>query len=95
MNLSFILALLFICEQGLALHWACRDVWFGKPAEEDALKAIKQFPDYGLRTNRRMSQHLFVQPQYLDPPFSPVTNRHTEDMVQLPKIWRSGESNSP
>ena len=86
MDLSFILALLFTWQLAAAADYgyACRDVWFGKPSSRDALDALSQFPhQYGLR--------LFVQPQYLNPAFSPVKNPYGQSIVQIPKIWRAGK----
>ena len=65
----------------------------GIPSLADCSKAYDKIP-YALVPpgGPPDMDRLFVEPQYLQPPFSPVYNPYAamNDIIQLPKIWRHG-----
>lgn len=72
---------------------SCDAQLYGKPKSYDCFDLYKQlpggtlFPDIDPDVPRS-----FVEPKFLDPPFTPVPNPYSTQMVQLPKIWRIGRS---
>ena len=70
----------------------CDKELFGTPNPADCVEAIRWIPYFGLPIERNPATAIrtFVEPQFLDPPFSPVKNDFRLGkyaLVQLPKIW--------
>ena len=75
---------------GEGLYFKCPQVWFGKPNPKDCAVALEQFPDFqkGSITARARDRRMFVEPQFLEPPFRRLENPFQTSMEQLPKIYR-------
>ena len=76
-------------------QYICDSFTYGRPDPIDCASAIQSVkggkppPDPSI-----VEPRLFVEPQYLDPPFDAVSpNPFKNDIVQLPKIWRHSEPN--
>ena len=70
----------------------CDRELFGTPNPADCVEAIRWIPYFGFPIERgpATASRTFVEPQFLDPPFSPVKNYYSLEkyaLVQLPKIW--------
>ena len=66
---------------------------YGKPNVNDCFDLYKQLPGETLSPGINPdAPRSFVEPKYLEPPFTPVPNPYSTSMVQLPKIWRAGEA---
>ena len=86
--LLFTTTLLFTSAQ-----LTCDTSTLGSPVRYDCSGAFNKLP-YALDPMGGAPEkfRLFVEPQYLAEPFSGVPNPYGKgiEMVQLPKIWRSG-----
>ena len=71
----------------------CSGDLFGQPVANDCKEAMKWIPYFmspsGGAKNPATALRLFVEPQFMDLPFSPVSNPYSPlAIVQLPKIWK-------
>ena len=70
-------------------QFKCDYRMYGRPKVEDCASAFLSLPDAKFaQTIRLATFRKFVEPQLLEPPFSPVENDLASTMEQLPKIWR-------
>ena len=69
---------------------------FGRPGLEDCASTFLALPDAkeSRRTEKLGLVRKFVEPQFLDPPFSRVENNLGSEMEQLPKFWRYSKLSS-
>ena len=66
----------------------CDKDFYGSPKIEDCNQAIFWIP-------KKDQAHLFAEPQLLNPPFNSVQNPYApRAIIQLPKIFKYGESNN-
>ncbi|KAL2037091.1 hypothetical protein N7G274_010218 [Stereocaulon virgatum] len=69
----------------------CDSTLYGRPNPTDCLKLYEQLPGGPKSPQIRLeTPRFFVEPKFLLPSFSPVSNPFRTDMVQLPKLWRQG-----
>ena len=92
-RLTVFIAIVGLWQQVVA-QYKCSGQVFGRPKLEDCASAYLAMPndrsrggEFNLKTLR-----YFVEPQLLNPPFSPVENELVQSMEQLPKMWRYSES---
>lgn len=94
MNLiSILLTLLhlFIHSSAASPQSSCDAKLYGKPEVKDCFDLYRQLPGETLSPDINPDEpRSFVEPKFLDPPFTPVFNPYHSQMVQLPKIWRVG-----
>ena len=71
-------------------QWKCNSRIFGRPVLEDCASTFLALPDAKetVRTEKLSLVRKFVEPQFLEPPFSPVQNDLATEMEQVPKFWR-------
>lgn len=75
------------CHAGVV----CNKGHYGAPDVYDCTLAISAMPDgehIDNPTPRILAFRNFVEPQFLDPPFTRVQNDLNDTMVQLPKVFR-------
>lgn len=73
-----------ICDAGL----------YGLPDPDACLEARTFLPESYQKDSLAVRiRRLFVEPQYLQPPFSAVRTPYENNIVQVPKIWSAGLSN--
>jgi len=64
---------------------------YGKPEVNHCFDLYNQLPGETLSPDINPdAPRSFVEPKFLEPPFTPVPNPYMSQMVQLPKIWRAG-----
>lgn len=90
----------FLIWSALSLHLPCvfaqlkcDSTLYGRPDPTDCVELYEQLP--GGRKSPHISLEMpryFVEPKFLRPVFSPVSNPFRTEMVQLPKVWRQGSS---
>ena len=69
----------------------CNAYIYGKPDAYDCFNLYTQLPGETLSPQVEKDHYRsFVEPRFLDPPFTFVPNPLQAQMVQLPKIWRQG-----
>ena len=69
----------------------CNAYIYGKPDAYDCFNLYTQLPGETLSPQVKKDHYRsFVEPRFLDPPFTFVPNPLQAQMVQLPKIWRQG-----
>ena len=69
----------------------CDKEFYGSPKIEDCNQAIFWIPKKNPNAD---SSHIFAEPQLLSPPFNAVKNPYApKAIIQLPKIFKYGESN--
>ena len=92
--LSFIMLMTFL--DFAASQYKCDFRMYGRPKVEDCASAFLTLPDAReIRLTLRLSTfRKFVEPQLLEPPFSPVDNDLASEMEQLPKFWKFSEPSS-
>ena len=71
----------------------CSGALFGYPNPNDCIEAMRWIPYFsspgGSTKDPATAIRQFVEPQFLDPPFSPVSNPYAPlAIVQMPKIWK-------
>ncbi|CAD6567266.1 MAG: hypothetical protein ASARMPREDX12_000170 [Alectoria sarmentosa] len=88
-RISLILAL-FGSAQVVFSQWKCDYQVYGRPQLDDCEGALLSMPDALSkgRTTKLAAFRKFVEPQYLEPPFSQCHNELDAPMEQLPKFWR-------
>ena len=70
----------------------CDKNFYGSPKIEDCKQAIFWIPK---RNPNADQAHVFAEPQLLNPPFNAVKNPYApKAIIQLPKIFKYGESNN-
>lgn len=86
---SSILALLAF-TQVVCSQWKCDYRLYGRPKLDDCAGALLSMPDASSKspTPKLAAVRKFVEPQYLEPPFSQCRNELDAPMEQLPKFWR-------
>lgn len=74
-------------------QYKCDFRMYGRPKLEDCASTFLALPDAKeiMPTLKMSTLRKFVEPQLLDPPFSPVENDLGSEMEQLPKFWRHRE----
>lgn len=77
-----------------AAQFKCDVRMYGRPKLEDCASTHLALPNPRSRGPEFGYSNLrhFVEPQLLEPPFSPVENDLVEEMEQLPKFWRYSKS---
>ena len=69
----------------------CDKEFYGSPKIEDCNQAIFWIPKKNPNAD---ASHIFAEPQLLNPPFNAVKNPYApKAIIQLPKIFKYGESN--
>ncbi len=87
---------LLIHRNAASPYSACDAQIYGRPNTNDCFDLYKQLPGETLSPDINPDEpRSFVEPKFLDPPFTPVLNPYRSQMVQLPKIWRVGTSSKP
>ena len=82
----------FATPNPLPLGPQCDKDLYGSPKIEDCNEAIFWIPKNNPNAN---SMHIFAEPQLLNPPFKAVENIFApKAIIQLPKIFKYGESNN-
>ena len=78
------------CAQIVFSQWKCDYRTFGRPQLVDCASALLSMPDAASTspTSKLRAVRKFVEPQYLEPPFSQCQNELDAPMEQLPKFWR-------
>ena len=81
---------LIACAQIVFSQWKCDYRIYGKPKLVDCAGAILSMPDATSKvpTSKLRAIRKFVEPQYLEPPFSECQSELDAPMEQLPKFWR-------
>ncbi|KAG7006747.1 hypothetical protein G7Y79_00013g035190 [Physcia stellaris] len=81
---------LLIVQSVQAGSYRCDAQWMGRPKLRDCRTLFSQLPFATTHGDGQLdATRLFIEPQFLTPPFSPVENPFpVNSMVQLPKIWR-------
>ena len=81
---------LLIVQSVQAGSYRCDAEWMGRPKLQDCRILFSQLPFATTHGDGQLdATRLFIKPQFLTPPFSPVENPFpVNSMVQLPKIWR-------
>ena len=90
---SLVLSLLTTTQVVLS-QWKCDSQVYGRPVLEHCAKVLTSMPDASAKspTTRLAAMRKFVEPQYLEPPFSRCRNERDAPMEQLPKLWRYSQS---
>ena len=84
---------ILLCFQYVFSHFQCIAGLYGKPAAKDCFELYEQLPGNALSPHVKVDvPRSFVEPKFLQPRFCPVPNPFATEMVQLPKIWRQGQS---
>ena len=95
MSTLFVLyILIFVAIEPYLIHAEskCDASVYGRPEINDCFDLYNQLPGETLSPDVNPdAERSFVEPKFLDPPFTPVPNPYATQMVQLPKIWRVGE----
>ena len=74
----------------------CDATLYGQPSRDDCEATLDLIPEAEHRGSpAARERHLFVEPQYLRPPFSTVQTPYENKIIQVPKIWRTGSSIAP
>ncbi len=82
---------LLIHRNAASSYSACDAHVYGKPEAQDCFHLYNQLPGETLSPDINPDEpRSFVEPKFLDPPFTLVYNPYHSQMVQLPKIWRMG-----
>ncbi|KAL9137139.1 MAG: hypothetical protein Q9175_001651 [Cornicularia normoerica] len=86
---SMILALIAY-NQVVLSQWKCDYQIYGRPQLDDCVGALLSMPDASSKstTTKLAAVRKFVEPQYLEPPFSQCRNELDAPMEQLPKFWK-------
>lgn len=75
----------------------CEGARFGVPNRQDCLEAMFWIPYHNKPASITLDAralHIFAEPRLLSPPFKGIKNKEApRAVVQLPKIWKFGESN--
>ena len=92
-------SILLLCSLQFSLvrSLICSDELYGNPKVDDCEQALLEIPFAKESPRSYLSRHphVFTEPQYQQPPFRQVTNNYRpEAVIQLPKIWKHGESYS-
>ncbi len=94
---SPIILFIYSLHVSLVRSVVCNKELYGSPKATDCDQVLLKIPfagHFGTSDDSRQS-HLFVEPQFLRPPFSEVLNRfRPEPIIQVPKIWKHGELGS-
>ena len=76
-------------------QFKCDYRMYGRPKVEDCASVFLSMPDAKFRQTMRLATfRKFVEPQLLEPPFSPVQNDLASTMEQMPKFWRHSTQTS-
>lgn len=83
--LAFLLLLDFAVSQ-----FKCDFRMYGRPQIGDCASTFLAMPDSKemKATAKLATLRRFVEPQFLDPPFSPLESDLASEMEQIPKFWR-------
>ena len=76
-----------------SLYFKCDGDSFGRLTQRDCNLVLNQLPDIKqgpAATQRQREKRMFVEPQYLEPPFAAVDNEYESEIEQLPKLYRFG-----
>ncbi len=72
---------------------SCNANLYGKPSVRDCFDLYDELPGGAMSANVDVDKpRSFVEPKFLEPAFCPVPNPYSTHMVQLPKVWRGGQS---
>ncbi len=72
---------------------SCNANLYGKPFVKDCFDLYDELPGGAMSANVDVDKpRSFVEPKFLEPAFCPVPNPYSTKMVQLPKVWRGGQS---
>ena len=74
---------------GEGLYFKCPDVWMGKPVARDCDLLTQQLPQFEGSPSELTDRRMFVEPQYLDPPFAKLDNLFDLEIEQIPKVYRA------
>ena len=90
---------LFLCGflPPLARSLICSDGVYGNPKMNDCEQALLEIPfaRQPIDSHQSSLPHVFVEPQFLRPPFRQFTNTfRSQSMIQLPKIWKHSKLSS-
>ena len=90
---SLIMSLLSTTQIVLS-QWKCDSRVYGRPPLDQCARALTSMPDATAKspTIKLAAIRKFVEPQYLEPPFSRCHNERDAPMEQLPKFWRFSQS---
>ena len=74
--------------------YKCESSLYGRPNFQHCKTTLKGLPGIGpgVPTPKFMQTRKFVEPQFLDPPYSRVEQDFEGEIEQLPKIWTHSES---
>ena len=88
-RVSLILAV-YAFAQVVYTQWKCNYRVYGRPQLNDCVGALLSMPDAMAETTttKLKAVRKFVEPQYLEPPFSECRNELDAQMEQIPKFWR-------
>ena len=87
---AHVLVVLSFVSHSLSLY-RCDAILYGTPGRSACWETFSLMPEAIRRDSpAATARHLFVEPQYLLPPFSPVRNPYDNQIIQVPKIWRTG-----
>ena len=88
-HFSFLLAFAIYINYAIS-QFKCDYRMYGRPDLEDCASTFLALPDSkSTRSTPRLGTlRRFVEPQFLDPPFSPLKSDLASAMEQLPKFWR-------
>ena len=90
-----LLILCFFVSDSHSMH-RCDKTLYGTPSLGACRATWSLIPEARDGHSPAAREHrLFVEPQYLRPPFSHVRSPYENDIIQVPKIWRTGSSNKP
>ncbi|CAF9940479.1 hypothetical protein IMSHALPRED_002042 [Imshaugia aleurites] len=91
---GFSTLVLFAFAQVTYGQWKCDYRVYGRPQLNDCAGALLSMPDASSKssTPKLVAFRKFVEPQYLEPPFSQCLNELDAPMEQLPKFWRYNPS---
>lgn len=80
--------------RGVVSQFKCDFLMYGRPKMDDCASTFLAMPDSGVSqvTQRLDTVRRFIEPQFLEPPFSAVKNDMGASMEQLPKFWRYSKS---
>lgn len=85
----FCICIPLLAQLTQAISSTCNAKIYGKPDVKDCFHLYNQLPSETLSPEvDAYTPRSFVEPKFLDPPFTPVPNPYRSQMVQLPKIWR-------
>ena len=90
-SILFIYSLCFPLVRSLV----CSEEIYGNPKIEDCERVLLEIPFARQSFSSRQSQyqHVFAEPQFLEPPFAQVINMYRpRAIIQLPKVWKSSKS---